>query len=65
MLENCILLCRTCHDWVHANPAMARDKGFIVGFADDAAELAIHSWRGWLVLNQDGTIAFVTAPLQH
>jgi hypothetical protein len=27
---NGVMLCRTCHSWVHANPLMAMPKGYIV-----------------------------------
>ena len=27
-ITNLVGLCRSCHEWVHANPAAARDAGF-------------------------------------
>jgi hypothetical protein len=63
-LENCILLCRTCHAWAHGHPKDAREKGFIVGFAGDVAVSPIHGWRGWMILNTDGTITHTRVPQQ-
>lgn len=27
--SNCIAICRTCHDWIHNNPAIARKVGLL------------------------------------
>lgn len=27
--ENLILLCRSCHDWVHAHPALSVERGLL------------------------------------
>jgi len=28
--EQCVCLCRDCHDWVHANPAAATAEGWLI-----------------------------------
>lgn len=55
-LANCILLCRTCHQWAHANPLLAREQGFIVraNNDDDPAQTLVRAWWGWTWLTENG-----------
>ncbi len=53
----CILLCRTCHNWAHANPARARMTGFIISAHDPAGwERPIKAYWGWALIAEVGTI---------
>lgn len=55
--SNLILLCRVCHhQQVHANPSTAQSTGFIVPTWADAEEVPVRTWRGWMLLKNDGTI---------
>lgn len=54
----CILLCRTCHKWVHANPARARLTGFIISAHDPAGwERPIKAYWGWALISEEGSIS--------
>jgi hypothetical protein len=35
--EQCVCLCRDCHNWVHANPALATAEGWLVASWDREA----------------------------
>jgi hypothetical protein len=57
---NGVLLCRTCHDWAHSNPAAAREGGFIVSAYDDQPYLQpIKTFMGWVLFKCDGGVEFV------
>lgn len=44
---NGILLCRTCHDWVHSYEASAKNFGFIVSaYVDDPGGVPLRTWIG-------------------
>lgn len=58
----CILLCRTCHRFVHANPTQAKADGFIVPPWGDTLTMPVKSYRGWITLADDGSYAFTGAP---
>jgi 5-methylcytosine-specific restriction enzyme A len=56
---NGILLCHTCHAWVHANPFEARGKGWIVSRYGDPTASQLHTARlGWIRLHCDGNYEF-------
>lgn len=52
---NGVWLCPTDHAWVHANPLLARQSGFIVSRYADPSEVPInHVLFGWVRLTTDG-----------
>lgn len=63
-LSTCILLCGECHRWAHANPSKARETGYIVPTWGDTLSTPLHTWRGPLLLDDEGKIAFVTTTNQ-
>lgn len=40
-LAGLILLCRECHSWVHANPQISYEEGWLVHSWDDVTELPL------------------------
>jgi hypothetical protein len=55
---NGVLLCKTCHDWVHANPFEARALGLIVSRYRIPSEMQVeHNLYGWAWLTCTGTWA--------
>ncbi len=54
---NLVLMCRTCHGWVHGNPIKAQETGFIVKFADNYLTVPIKTYAGWALLHDDGTMS--------
>lgn len=63
-LENRITLCGSgttgCHQYVHANPAESREKGWIISRFLKADELAStecwHHELGWVCFGADGSV---------
>lgn len=56
---NGILLCRTCHDWVHAHPFHARGNGWIVSrFAKPFEQQMNNLHLGWVMLTCEGLWSF-------
>lgn len=53
---NGLLLCRTCHEWVHANPLMARLGGFIVSMheKEPGSVAVVHALFGPVLLDETG-----------
>jgi hypothetical protein len=64
---NGILLCSTCHRWVHAHPFEARAQGWIVSrhVADPGTEPVFAEQHGWVLLDCDGNIAPATNPQEE
>jgi HNH endonuclease len=61
-LSNLVLLHDACHKTVHAHPAQARARGFIVSIHGDTEAVPLdHLARGWVTLADDGT----ATPLPH
>jgi 5-methylcytosine-specific restriction endonuclease McrA len=59
--SNGILLCRTCHKWVHEHPFEARGSGWIVSrYANPKAEPIEHALHGRVFLDNDGGITAVS-----
>lgn len=59
--SNLALGCRTCHARCHANPAWAMERGYIlsaVAVVDPRVEPVL-SWRGWVLLDDEGGLAVV------
>lgn len=54
---NGILLCGTCHAWVHAHPFAARAKGWIVSrFAKPCEVPVFAEQHGWVLLDHKGNV---------
>ena len=52
-------LCRTCHQWCHANPTTALHEGFMVSrHVTDPGMVPVDTWYGTLLLRCDGDIDF-------
>lgn len=64
---NGIILCDTCHRWVHANPLVARLKGWIVSrHADQPGDVPVeHALYGWVTLECDGGTSAATDPTEE
>lgn len=59
---NGILLCITCHAWVHANPKLAREMGWIVSAWDLPPAHPVMTFAyGWVSLRCDGTFVLLGA----
>lgn len=57
-ITNLLILCRACHNWAHANPAKARERGIIVHCMDDPALVPVeHAKHGLVRLEPDGTVS--------
>lgn len=57
--ENLVGLCMTCHHWVHANPRLAREHGWIVSRHSNIADIMtvpVDAWNGTQFLHPDGTL---------
>lgn len=61
-IENIVLLCRSCHNWAHANPEQARKEGFIVSVWGDVSETPIKAWYGWIKLRDEGFVEYGVSP---
>lgn len=48
-IENCVHICKPCHDWIHANPTESYRQGWLVKMNHDPAETPM-SRRGRVVL---------------
>lgn len=58
---NGVTLCPTCHTWVHANPALARERGFIVSaHIDEPNAVPVDAFYGKVLLDCDGTTRYTT-----
>lgn len=56
---NLLTLCGTgttgCHGYVESHPEWARRLGLSVSLHADPARVPVFTWRGWVLLNDDGT----------
>lgn len=49
---NGVMLCRTCHNWAHANPVEAEAQGFIVTqWQDFPGFVRVKAWAGWMEMD--------------
>jgi len=58
-VENLVGLCMTCHHWVHANPRLAREHGWIVSRhskVPDIMTVPVDAWNGTHFLHPDGSL---------
>ena len=56
---NGVLLCRTCHEWAHANPFEARRTGFIVSRSEpEPRTVQVEAFYGALFLTCEGMVEF-------
>lgn len=62
---NGILLCKTCHEWVHKNPFLARASGWIVSKYQTPIEQEVQTVSGPMVLDHDGGFAFTASPWER
>lgn len=60
-LANMVLLCSVCHhQWAHANPAAAREAGFIVSaYTEDPSTVPMRTFSGTRMLHDDGSITYL------
>ncbi len=54
-LSNGVLLCPTCHHWVHHNVEKATEQGFIVASRAFTALTPVTTWRGRIWLDDIGS----------
>lgn len=60
---NGILLCGTCHQWVHRHPFEARTSGWIVSrYATPSDEPMFAEQHGWVLLGHEGGVSPATNP---
>lgn len=58
---NGLYLCTTCHQWSHANPLPARQKGWIVSrHTPDPSVVGAFGTYGWVLLNHEGGFSIDT-----
>jgi hypothetical protein len=61
---NLILLCGSgttgCHGWVHANPRLSLEHGWIVNSWNTPASVPLFYRRRWVLLNTEGHIMTTT-----
>lgn len=61
--ENLIGLCRTDHNWVHANPARAKELGYIVAPGiTEVTDVPVKTFAGWVWLGEDGSTTPAPSP---
>lgn len=54
-LANLILLCRSCHNWVHGHPTESYKLGFLVHSWDDPEEVPVVKSGARIYFRSDGT----------
>src|SRR5690606_1313143 len=64
--SNLALGCHTCHARAHASPAWGYEVGIMASrYGTDVSQVPIWSWRGWVLLDDEGGIEVIaprTAP---
>lgn len=63
-LDNLILLCRACHDWVHAHPGKAYARGYLVHSWDHPENIGVtlgvqEGVGDVMFFNSDGTTELI------
>lgn len=66
-ISNIALGCNTCHRRAHASPKWGYEMGIMASrYGVDVSAVPIRSWRGWVLLDDDGGITVIaprtTAP---
>lgn len=63
-LWNLVLMCHNCHQrWAHANPAAAREQGWIISVHQhEPWNVPVKTFFGWVILTEDGQITAVPGP---
>lgn len=61
-LANLVRVCHTCHVWIHQHPTEAHEKGFIVKTWEEPSEVPLQSWRGMILLDDNGGITPCVPP---
>jgi hypothetical protein len=58
-VSNLVWLCRTCHEWAHADPVEATAKGFIISvYVEDTTQIRIKTFAGWVKFDNEGGYAY-------
>lgn len=65
--SNLLTLCGSgttgCHGWVEERPSQAKDLGLAVSqHHPNPGAVPVFTWRGWLLLNDDGTTEETETP---
>ena len=55
-VANCVSICHMCHDWIHANPELAYDWGWLVKSYTDPEETPVRVIGNWLLLSGSYTL---------
>lgn len=53
---NALLACRSCHQWMHDHPALARASGWHVSQFGTPDMVPARRYDGWALLRTDGAI---------
>lgn len=43
------------HGYIHAHPAESYERGWSVHSWDDPSEVPVQTWRGWVLLDDEGS----------
>lgn len=58
-----VWLCTVCHRDVHANPAKARETGYIINpYEEKPWTVPMKTFMGWVLNDCTGAVAFTSAP---
>ena len=55
-IENCVSICHMCHDWIHANPGISYEWGWLVKSYDHPEETPVRVIGNWLHLSDTYTL---------
>lgn len=62
MASNGLLLHPKCHDFIESHRKAATMMGFLLNSVADPAKVPVYTWRGWMLLGNDGTANSVPRP---
>ena len=54
---NLVDICHHCHDWIHAHPKDATERGWMVPSWADPVEVPVYRYRRWVLLDDEGGIS--------
>ena len=57
-VENCVHICKPCHDWIHAHPAVSYEQGWLIRMAHDPGEVPMKYRGRTVVLAADGSVEY-------